>query len=161
SAIEWAPCARADLKGFECGTFRVPMDRSAPAAGTFQLAMVRARATGPRSRRIGAPFFNPGGPGGSGRDFIRTMTEVLPADVRAPFDIVAWAPRGIGDTVPALEGCDGPWVDRPATGPVDWRDVVSRHVATIAEDNRACRERNAAFIEHIGTVDVVDDLDAM
>jgi pimeloyl-ACP methyl ester carboxylesterase len=161
SAIDWAPCARADLEGLQCATFPVPTDRSAPAAGTFELALVRARATGPRRARIGTLFFNPGGPGGSGRDFMPTMVEVLPADVRARFDIVSWDPRGIGDTRPALEGCDGPWVDRPATGPVDWRDVVARHAAAIAEVNRACRERNAAFIEHIGTIDVVDDLDAL
>ena len=45
-------------------------------------------------------FTNPGGPGGSGIDFLRDAADVLPAEIRNSFDLISWDPRGVGASAP-------------------------------------------------------------
>src|SRR5205814_8499295 len=97
--IAWSPCHR-DLGPFECGTLQVPLDYDRVGGGTISLAVVRLPATEP-ARRIGSLFLNPGGPGGSGVDFVRAAADVLFSDeVRARFDLVGFDPRGIIRSTP-------------------------------------------------------------
>jgi hypothetical protein len=56
--------------GFECATVEVPLDYTDPAAGTIGLALIRLPAE-PGGQRLGSLFVNPGGPGGSGVQFVR------------------------------------------------------------------------------------------
>src|SRR5687768_14699140 len=59
SPIDWVPCG----DGFECATFRVPLDYDRPNGAKISLALIRLPATVP-GQRIGSLFMNPGGPGG-------------------------------------------------------------------------------------------------
>ena len=83
----------------------------------------------------------------------------MPESVRQRFDLVSWDPRGVGESTPALQGCTSPWPERPATGPVDWAQVVVGYRRALAAANRECQQRNAAVIGHLGTVENVEDLD--
>lgn len=86
----WEPC-RAD---FECATLTVPRDWAEVAGETLELAVIRQVATG---ERVGSLVFNPGGPGGSGIDFLRSFSSAgLPDGLDERFDLVAWDPRGTG-----------------------------------------------------------------
>ena len=90
-AIEWQPCHEQ----FQCATVRVPLDYDRPRSGTISIALTRLPATDP-ARRIGSLFLNPGGPGGSGVDFVLGAGPFLYTDeVRARFDLVGFDPRGI------------------------------------------------------------------
>ena len=162
-SLEWSACTGRLLGdgGFECARLVVPMDRDDPAAGTFDLAVARHRSSGAPSERTGSLFVNPGGPGGSGLDILPTVWESLPPSIRARFDVVTWDPRGIGSTRPALRDCATPFPDRPETGAVDWAAVVRGFERTMRAANRACQQANAAFIEHMGTNEVVQDLDRL
>ena len=75
-AAEHAPVPQLQWKdcddGFQCATATVPLDHSRPRGRTIDLALVRFPATD-REHRIGSLFMNPGGPGGSGVEFVRTM----------------------------------------------------------------------------------------
>ena len=54
--------------------------------------MAKLPATDP-ARRIGSLFVNPGGPGGSGVDFVRLAGELLLSpEVRVRFDLVGFDP---------------------------------------------------------------------
>src|SRR5205814_10538052 len=98
--IAWSPCHR-DLGPFECGTLQVPLDYDRVGGGTISLAVVRLPATDP-AHRIGSLFLNPGGPGGSGVDFVRFAgPDLYTPDVRARFDLVGFDPRGITRSSPA------------------------------------------------------------
>lgn len=161
SGPDWEPCAQPGLagRGFECATLEVPLDRDDPGAGTVRLALARHRATGSPDQRLGSLVFNPGGPGGSGLDTLPFVWPLLPDAVRDRFDLVTWDPRGVGATRPALRDCAMPFPARPLTGPVEWAGVVRGFARTMARANRDCQQRNAALVPHMGTNEVVADLD--
>ena len=70
-AIRWKTCE--DDERLQCATYAVPLDYRHPEAGTVRLAVNRLPAKGPG--RIGSLFLNPGGPGGSGVDFVAGVAE--------------------------------------------------------------------------------------
>ena len=73
SKIAWTDCGG----GFQCGTLQVPLDYSRPEGRKISLALLRKPATQPASR-IGSVLMNPGGPGESGIDFMRSDVASLP-----------------------------------------------------------------------------------
>ena len=74
--LAWEPCFQGD-GAFQCATLEVPLDHSNPSSNRIPIALIRQRATDP-SRRIGSLVLNPGGPGGSGVDFLRAGRAVHP-----------------------------------------------------------------------------------
>ena len=74
--ISWSPCYRELAAPFECGTVQVPLDHDDPNGAAISIAVVRLAALDPVSR-IGSLFFNPGGPGGSGVDFVLRVGPLL------------------------------------------------------------------------------------
>jgi pimeloyl-ACP methyl ester carboxylesterase len=109
--ITWAPCQelfRAVIGRdnpnvrLECGSVKVPQDWNAPDAGTarhsgptFDIALVRGRATAQRDR-IGSLLINPGGPGASGLEYGVYRAATLPLEVTRRFDVIGFDPRGVG-----------------------------------------------------------------
>src|SRR5579859_1222124 len=92
STIAWTSCGG----GFQCGTISVPLDYSHPAADSIPIALIRKLATGPGTR-IGSLLVNPGGPGDPAIDFLRQDLSAL-ADLNRRFDLVAFDPRGVGQS---------------------------------------------------------------
>jgi pimeloyl-ACP methyl ester carboxylesterase len=89
--LRWSPCA----DGMQCATARAPMDWSDPSADTINLALVRQPALSGHSQ--GSLLVNPGGPGGSGFDFVRDSVDFATDDqLQQHFDIVGFDPRGVG-----------------------------------------------------------------
>src|SRR5262249_14330918 len=94
--LHWAACG-APLGG---ATARVPLDYAHPHGATIGIALIRLPASDP-VHRIGSLFVNPGGPGGSGVDFVRgAATAFWSPGVRARFDIVGFDPRGVARSAP-------------------------------------------------------------
>ena len=88
------------LEAFECATAVVPLDYDRPKGKQITLALTRLPAGDP-SRKIGSLFLNPGGPGGSGVEFVQGAGPFLYSDeVRARFDLVGFDPRGIIGSTP-------------------------------------------------------------
>ena len=89
--LTWTDCNGE----FQCATVSAPMDWSRPERATIQLALIRHRATGPT--RLGSLLVNPGGPGGSGVDFVRdSLSSSVSSRLQEAFDIVGFDPRGVG-----------------------------------------------------------------
>ena len=162
--IDWTACPveaypspelAEQYPGLECGTFEVPYDYSRPDGKKFTLALQKLPAAG---TKIGTLFANPGGPGAPGLNIW-----VLPAQstsLRQSFDLVGFDPRGIGETRPAFD-CDEPEAS-PVNNPnIDWVAYMQQLTPLIARANRACQKKSADFIAHVGTNNVVRDLDAM
>ena len=160
ATLRWAACEGPELAGFQCATLTVPLDWDDPSQGTLDLAVARHRSTGPAGKRIGSLIFNPGGPGLSGVSVLPAIWTMLPSAAKARFDLVTWAPRGMGGPS-ALVDCVAVPMPLPATGPVDWPAVYAQAREGRAAANAACAERNATVVAHMGTMAVVRDLDAL
>jgi len=99
--LDWQPCPDPSQSGFDCATAQVPLDYGDPQGATVELAVIRHPATEP-ANRLGALFFNPGGPGSSGTVQLPQWLEFFPATLRARFDLISWDPRGIGASTAVL-----------------------------------------------------------
>ncbi|KAG9107874.1 hypothetical protein FRC07_008567 [Ceratobasidium sp. 392] len=98
-AIDFRRCG--DENAFECGRFEVPLDYQNSTAGKASLAVVRLAAT--QQPRLGTLFVNPGGPGGSGVDFMFGAGREIMQAAGGQYDVVSWDPRGVGLTNPRAD----------------------------------------------------------
>lgn len=91
--LDWSDCN----DGFECATFNVPIDYANPSDGAMQISAIRKLATGSAQ---GSLILNPGGPGGSGIEYVTYVDFVISNTLRENFDIVGFDPRGVGQSTP-------------------------------------------------------------
>ncbi len=156
-AIRWAPCPQA--AGVECGTLATPVDYRRPHNGSFDMALMRAKASNP-AQRIGTLVVTFGGPsGGSAVDgAIALLGQPNYMRLRARFDIVAYDARGTGRS--RRVQCDVKPVGRPAENAsneslVGFFDSFGRGLA------EACLKQNGPFLTTVSTNNVARDMDVL
>lgn len=154
--LEWSDCG----DGLDCATLVVPFDHERPDDGrTFRLPIIRARATS--VGRIGAVVLNPGGPGGSGVDLVRSIAgSDAVAELNQRFDLVGFDPRGVRGSEPAVRCADDGYddaVDTLGPGGLD----RAAYAAAVVADRQACVDANRELLDHVGTNDVARDLDML
>jgi pimeloyl-ACP methyl ester carboxylesterase len=156
TAVAWAPCEEDPTA--ECGTLSVPVNWNEPNGERFDLALARRKATNP-SARIGSLVVNPGGPGGSGVDFVLFGQDYFSSDLRSRFDLVGFDPRGVARSNPILCSLDlllqGP--SPVLTSQADYERMVAYNRA-LGDD---CRRHTGPLIDHVDTLSVVRDIDAI
>jgi pimeloyl-ACP methyl ester carboxylesterase len=159
-ALRWAACGG----GFECATAAVPLDYDHPGGPAISLALIRLPATDQR-HRIGSLLTNPGGPGHSGVDAIRSIPPgAYPPGMRARFDIIGFDPRGVGHSTPVRCFPSDAARSRffagvplfPAT-----RGEQALFAAKTAEFGGICLRHNAAIMRHMSTANVARDMDLL
>ncbi|WP_232832006.1 alpha/beta fold hydrolase [Nocardiopsis sp. FIRDI 009] len=167
TGLDWAPCKDLEPRGdeiLECATLTVPLVRTAggdrvPGADeTVELALSRVRATGTTRRTM---LVNPGGPGSGARRWASITHQRMPEELREIYDVVAFDPRGVGASTPAIT-CDPHYFTpvRPDTVPADGaEEAVLR--ADARAYARACAENTGALLEHTRTEDTAHDMDAV
>jgi pimeloyl-ACP methyl ester carboxylesterase len=157
TTMSWSDCGG----GWECGTLTVPVDWNDPTNDTVGLAVTRHHAEAPESR-VGALFFNPGGPGFGGTGYIHAAIRRLPAVVRARFDLVSWDPRGTGDSRP-IDCVDDAFLDTNAAVPPvpDSAETLAAARSYQRALARGCVERAGAYAGQVGTRNSARDLEAL
>ena len=150
--LSWEPCGGR----VQCARVQAPLDWSRPDGQAITLTVGRLPATA--SPRIGSLFINPGGPGGSGLDYLRFF------DVRGltRYDIVSWDPRGVGRSTP-VQCSDDATLDRlfSIDGSPDDTAEQSALNGAVAGFGRDCLRRSGQLLAHISTADTVRDLDLL
>jgi pimeloyl-ACP methyl ester carboxylesterase len=146
---------RATGDGFETAPLAVPLDEATPGSKQITIMLARRPAADP-ANRIGSLLLLPGGPGSSGIDWVKLGYADLPALVRQRFDVVSFDPRGMGLSTPLLD-CS------VATG-IDTADLVagaalSDAMSAIQREQAACETANPDLLPHVGTTDVVGDVE--
>ena len=154
----WTP---TDDRHVEIGTFTVPVDYADPSKGTFDLNIARHLALKP-DERIGSLLVNPGGPGSAGTDFAVLAELNFGKPLLDHFDIVAWDPRGVGATAPAID-CTDDYDHFYATGDITPVNAAERQqlvdlAKELADD---CVTRNAGYYQYVGTNNSARDMDAI
>jgi pimeloyl-ACP methyl ester carboxylesterase len=163
--LHWGSCAAEGdgLEAFQCTTAVVPLDYDKPRGRQITLALARLPATDP-SHKIGSLFLNPGGPGGSGVDFLFEAGPFLYSDeVRARFDLVGFDPRGIIRSSPlrCYDTLDDAIADlAPFQFPVT-RQEERVWIRTDRAVARACAERGGPILDHMSTANVARDMDLL
>ena len=150
--LEWSGCG----KGLQCATVLAPLDYEHPDDEAITLAVAKRPASAQPS--AGSLFINPGGPGGSGVDYVGYFA----AKGLERFDIVGWDPRGTGASTP-VKCAGGKAMDAYTsidTSPDDAEEERALEQAQI-DFGRGCLERSGALLEHISTAETVRDLDLL
>lgn len=158
-ALEWSPCNGS----FLCATASAPLNWSDPAADSIELALIRKPASG---TRLGSLLVNPGGPGGSGVEFIRDSLDYATSKrLQASYDIVGFDPRGVGESS-AVDCYDDPAelsaflfdITPEPFGSDAWIDARE---AGNAAFGAACLEHTGALLGSVDTVSAARDLDLL
>ncbi|MFN8126766.1 MAG: alpha/beta fold hydrolase [Candidatus Nanopelagicales bacterium] len=160
-SIAWHPCPSDTLPTKECARLRVPRDYGDRKAGSWSMAIARIPATGPADRRIGSLLWDGGGPGGPSTQMLESIAPRVSPAVQERFDFVAFDPRGIGSSEPALAPCDAPWPELPLREAVRWRTAQRDSAAELRQANRRCRRDHAQLAPTMSTNNVVRDLDRL
>lgn len=152
-SLEWEDCDVA--QDAECATLRVPLDWNDPDGPQIDLALGRIPASGDR---IGSLLTNPGGPGGSGLEFIGYQP--FSPDVESRFDIVSWDPRGVGRSTAVTCGKNvDPFLaldpDPDDAGEQQDLDEAAERVSS------ECAAADADLLPHVGTPDTARDMEAI
>ena len=160
---------KQDLTWYDLGsrvdetTVTVPLDWDDPTGDTIELAVARHNATG---APMGSMLMNPGGPGGSGYDFVAdSAAYIVTEDVLANYDIIGFDPRGVGGstgiecytdsadkdallygTFDADYGTQA-WIDELTVRETDWID--------------ACVENTGDLLGNLDAASVARDMDVL
>jgi pimeloyl-ACP methyl ester carboxylesterase len=152
--IAWTDCGG----GFQCGNLQVPLDYSNPQGRKISLALLRKPAT-VTADRIGSLLMNPGGPGESGIDFMRSDLQSL-SNLNRRFDLLTWDPRGVAGSTP-VACVDGPQLDAYLALDSVLDDPTEKQAA-IQEDKNfadACQRRSGDLLPYLDSASTANDMD--
>jgi pimeloyl-ACP methyl ester carboxylesterase len=143
-------------------TITVPLDWDEPAGETIEIAVARHRARDAR----GSMLMNPGGPGGSGYDFVaNSAAYIVTSDVLANFDIIGFDPRGVGRSTGVTCYTDAADKDELLYGTFDaaygsqaWIDELTERQTDWVD---ACAANTGDLLGHLDAASVARDMDVI
>ncbi|MCG0064722.1 alpha/beta hydrolase [Streptomyces sp. FBKL.4005] len=173
AGVDFGPCSAADVPeapaGVRCGTVAVPLDYAHPYGEQIRLTVSRARAThkDPHNSkrkipRQGALLYNPGGPGASGMYFPLIGTVPEWKRIAAAYDLVGYAPRGVGRSAPL--SCQDPktFGTAPTSSPTHPSEAYKRQrIAQAKAYARGCAERSGSRLRFYHSLNNARDLDVL
>jgi pimeloyl-ACP methyl ester carboxylesterase len=158
--IEWKPCDGSTNTEVECGNIEVPFDYADPEQGSFVLYIKKHNAANPADR-IGSMMVNPGGPGFGGSSLADDAEYYFSQDLIDRFDIIAWDPRGTGESTPAVNCVDtfdeyfG--LDSPPETPEEKQALIDASQAL----NDKCAENSGTILPFISTKASAQDINSL
>lgn len=160
--LKWHKC----YDSLECARFSVPLDWLSPSdSRRVVLAVVRKNATDQRNY-LGPLFVNPGGPGGSGVEWVKESGEFLQIAAGANHDVISWDPRGVGATTPSAHCWSNPqeaqiW-EMGKLGLVDSHlGMLNDLYARWSISNAQCEAKMGELLNYAGTTSVARDMFAI
>ncbi len=155
--LDWTSCEG----DFECAKVKVPLDYSKPDGDRIEIAALKLASTG--GDKKGSLLVNPGGPGGSGYDFVKEAGSTnISEKVRSSYDIVGFDPRGVKRSAPVTCLTDQ---ERDASRAKIYKLETDAGLAEALADNKAlaakCAAKTGPVLAHVDTVSAAKDLDIL
>ena len=153
--VTFQPCGDS----LTCATVLVPLDYQDPSAGQIGVRIAKRPAANPASR-VGTLLVNPGGPGGSGIDYVRSADFLFSPEVLDKFDIVGFDPRGVAESDPiqCLKPLEADEFLASDASP-DNQKEIDYLIELSAQVGQLCAERSPDLIGAVGSMDVARDMD--
>lgn len=156
--VSWALCSN---QMFQCGTVKVPVDWAKPDGDKVEIALSRKFT----NDALGSIVLNPGGPGGSGVDYlINNYDNIGTQTLRDTYTMVSFDPRGVGRSAKVTclnaKDTDAMLYDSNNAEIGSAKDLeLSR--ALIKKFDDACKKNTGPILAHVDTVSAAKDLDVI
>jgi len=158
--IDWKACDGSTSTEVECGNIEVPFDYADPEQGSFVLYVKKHNASN-TANRIGSMMVNPGGPGFGGSSLADDAQYYFSQDLIDNFDIIAWDPRGTGESTPAVDCVDTYdeyfGLDSPPETPDEEQALIDASQAF----NDKCEENSGTILPYISTKASAQDINSL
>ncbi|KAJ7773944.1 TAP-like protein-domain-containing protein [Mycena metata] len=161
--LDWKPC----YSGFECTRLIVPLDYDSTAGANAAIAITRYPSTSSKSDYLGPILLNPGGPGGSGVDYVVEAGEQISTILGDRFDLVGFDPRGVSYSTPTVSWFKSDaeralWI--PSTQSTVYPSLNESEYAVAQQWARAqiqgqlAQERAGGYLQYITTDNTARDM---
>ncbi|KAF9475285.1 hypothetical protein BDN70DRAFT_996546 [Pholiota conissans] len=155
--LKWQDCYESQ---FQCARLLVPLNHSDPEGDQAGIALIRKRATVAPPHYRGPVLFNPGGPGESGVDLVRSAGELFSKILGPQFDIVGFDPRGVARSLPRVSSFKTElerelWYN--SAGLIT-RECVRRAWARSHVLGKLAAENDDGYLRHINTDQTARDM---
>ncbi len=151
-AIDWKPCKGDDVAGVECATIEVPLQYAEPNGDTIEIGLAKRAASGGDS--LGTILVDPGGPGGSGVDTVKSG-QVVTDEVAEQFDVVGFDPRGINTSTQVKCEADTIPSGKPPSSKAEFQELKDENKAF----SESCIEATGQLHEHMDNLHTVEDME--
>ncbi|MEU0698606.1 alpha/beta hydrolase [Streptomyces niveus] len=176
AGITFRACPKAEMlpAPLKCGTVEVPLDYTRPDGERIKLTVSRVKASGKTGaaggegkavetvRRQGALVYNPGGPGSSGMAF--PLAAMMPEwkRIAAAYDMVGYAPRGVGRSAPLSCQNAADFAKAPTLAPTYPTESYKRERISRAKAYaQGCARNAGASLRHYTSLNNARDLDVL
>lgn len=154
--LDWQDC-----DDVQCAKLTVPIDYKSPTDGTIELNLKRVPATD-QGDRVGSLVVNPGGPGAPGSTMADSASFFFGQPLLERLDIVAFDPRGTGESDPVDCLSDSDLDAYIAQDPSPDDDAEVQQLTEEQQEFFAgCVENSDALIGHVSTQEAAKDMDVL
>ncbi|KAK0460830.1 TAP-like protein-domain-containing protein [Armillaria novae-zelandiae] len=158
--LEWVDCN----SGFQCANLKVPLNYSSTDNETLVLAIIQYPSPLPVNSTDykGPLLFNPGGPGGSGVDYVLEQGVHYSQMFQDQYDIVGFDPRGVARSTRVSFYETGAeralWGYEILVELLGRPDGIENAWAEAAITGQLASERDTGILEHINTDQTARDM---
>ena len=161
SSFTWSECENAEPDSLvTCSILEVPYDYEDPAIGSFSL-FVKKRSVEDPAKRIGSLLVNPRGPGFGGSSLADDAYYYFSSDLLERFDIIAWDPRGTGESTPAVDCVDTYDEYFGLDSPPDNDEEIQALIDASQQFNDECLARSGEILPYISTEASARDMNSI
>jgi pimeloyl-ACP methyl ester carboxylesterase len=156
--LTWKSCGTK----LKCSTVNVPIDYAHPANGSIKISINWLASTG--SADLGWLLENPGGPGGSGIDFVAGGgDQVGSIELRKHYNVVGFDPRGIQRSAPikCYNAKDTDHLLYDDFGPAGSAQELANTRVEMKKFIAACQKNSGKIFGFVDTVSAAKDLDVI
>jgi pimeloyl-ACP methyl ester carboxylesterase len=150
--------------GIDSTYVTMPLNWDDPTGATIKIAVARHSAG---AGKLGSLLINPGGPGGSGYDFVdQSVNYIVTPAVLKKYDIIGFDPRGVGHSIPEVTCYTDPKQEDKllygtypdAYGTPAWVDDLT---AVEKDWSAACLKNTGPLLGHIDAESNARDMDVI